>query len=127
MTARRLIAITLGLLAAGNGAVMLIAGRRWFEATPGVAETGPFNPHFVADVGAAYLVAGLALALRGVRPALWPAAVAGAAFYAAHALIHVGGIIAGHAAHAGFDLALVIAPAALSLWAAFPGKGEIHA
>lgn len=124
---RRSLAALLGLLAAGNGAIMLAAGARWFAATPGVAATGPYNPHFVADVGAAYLVAGLALAARGWRARYWPAAVAGAAFFAGHALIHVAGILGGHSAAAGTDLALVVLPAALSLWAAFPAKGEIDA
>jgi hypothetical protein len=117
----------LGALLAANGALMLVAGRRWYEATPSVADTGPFNPHFVADVGAAYAVAGLALLARALRPEYWPAAVAGAAFFCAHAAIHVAGLLGGHSHHAGFEWALVVAPALLSLWAAFPAKGERHA
>jgi hypothetical protein len=124
---KRVISGVLGALSAANGAVMLAAGRRWYDTTPGVADTGAFNPHFVADVGAAYLVAGLALAARAWRPHYWPAAVAGAAFFTAHALIHVLGILGGHSHNAGFDTALVIIPAALSLWAAFPAKEERHA
>lgn len=121
---RKLIAAILGLASAGNGAFMLAAGRRWYETTPGVAGTGPFNPHFVADVGAAYLVGGLALLARAVRPEYWAAAMAGALFFAAHAAIHLVGIIAGDTHHAGFELALVVVPAALALWAALPAKGE---
>jgi hypothetical protein len=124
---KRALSTVLGALAGLNGAVMLAAGRRWYETTPGVADTGPFNPHFVADVGAAYLIAGLALVARALRPKTWPAAVAGAAFFSAHALIHVVGLLGGHSHHQGFELALVVAPAALSLWAAFPSKGERHA
>lgn len=124
---KRILSGLLGALSAANGAMMLAAGPRWYETTPGVADTGPFNPHFVADVGAAYLVAGLALAARGWRPQYWPAALAGAAFFCAHAAIHVVGIAGGHSHTAGFETALVIAPAALSLWAAFPAKGENHA
>jgi hypothetical protein len=124
---KRALSAVLGAVTALNGAVMLAAGRRWYEATPGVADTGPFNPHFVADVGAAYLIAGLALVARAVRPDFWPAAVAGAAFFSAHALIHVVGLLGGHSHHQGFEWALVVAPAALSLWTAFPSKGERHA
>lgn len=124
---KRWIAGVLGSLSALNGAAMLVASRRWYETTPGVASTGPFNSHFVDDVGAAYVIAGFALLGRALRPQYWPAAVAGAAFFAAHALIHVGGIAMGRSHHAGFELALVIVPAALSLWAALPAKREIHA
>jgi len=125
--AKRIAAWVLGLMAAGNGAFMLAAGRRWYETIPGVTHTGPFNPHFVADIGAAYLVAGLALVARGWRGGYWPAALAGAAFFALHALIHVIDIASGHSALPGMDAALVIAPAALALWAALPDKGEVHA
>ena len=116
-----------GLLGAGsafNGAFMLADGPRWYASVPGVTHTGPFNPHFVADIGAAYLVGGLALVARAWRPRYWPAAVAGAAFFAAHAVIHVADIAMGHSAYPTMDAGLVIVPAALALWAAFPGKAE---
>lgn len=124
---RRWISGAIGGISTANGLVMLLVGKTWFETTPGVAATGPFNPHFVADVGAAYAVAGAALISRAVQPHLWPAAVAGAGFFAAHALIHVAGHLGGRAAHAGFEWAAVILPAALGLWAAFPARGEVHA
>jgi hypothetical protein len=123
---KRILSAVLGAVSGANGVVMLAAGERWFAETPGVAATGPFNPHFVADVGAAYLVGGLALLARAWRPRLWPAAVAASAFFVAHALIHLIAIAGGHAGHAVFELAVVIAPAALSFWAAFPGKDEPH-
>ncbi|MEK7266093.1 MAG: hypothetical protein AAB227_08340 [Pseudomonadota bacterium] len=118
------LAAVIGAISAANGLLMLIAGQEWFSSTPGVADTGPYNPHFVADVGAAYLIAGLALLARALRPQWWPAAVAGALFFVAHALIHVAGILGGHSHHAAFETALVILPAALSLFAAFPSARE---
>jgi len=121
---KRALAGILGVMSAANGVLMLVAGQRWYETTPSVADTGPFNPHFVADVGAAYAIAGIALLARAWRPQYWPAAVAGAAFFCAHAAIHVVGLLGGHSHHAGFEWALVVLPAALSLWAAFPAKGE---
>lgn len=124
---RKIIAAVTGVASAANGAVMLAAGQGWFESTPGVADTGPYNPHFTADVGAAYLVAGLSLLVRAWRVRYWPAAFAGAAFFAAHALIHVVGLIGGHSHHAAFETLVVIVPAALSLFAALPAKGERHA
>ena len=85
---RRLIAAILAIPTFFNGLAMLAAGPTGTKRA-GVAETGPFNPHFVQDIGMAFLVAGLALAARAWRPRYWPAAVAGAGFLAAHALIHL--------------------------------------
>ena len=79
---RRLIAAILAIPTLFNGLAMLGAGSLWYETVPGVSETGPFNPHFVQDIGVAFLVAGLALAARAWRldtgrqpswaPASWP-------------------------------------------------------
>jgi hypothetical protein len=85
---RRTIAAILAILNIGNGLAMLFAGPYWFQSVPGAAETGAFNPHFVQDIGAAFLVAGLALAARAWQPAWWPAAVAGAGYLVLHGLIH---------------------------------------
>ena len=122
---RRGLAAILAVVNAANGLTMLIAGRVWFESVPGAVETGPFNPHFVQDVGAAFLVAGLALGLRAWQPAYWPAAVAGAGFVAAHGLIHLISILAGHDHHAAFDAVSVVLPAALALYSALPDKEKI--
>src|SRR5262245_56268474 len=93
---RRVLAAISALLGAANGLWMLFAGAAWYATVPGVTRTGPYNPHFVQDIGAAFLVAGLALGTRAWRPHLWPAAVAGAAFLSVHALIHVSDILQGH-------------------------------
>jgi hypothetical protein len=108
-----------------NGLMMLFAGRFWFQSVPGAAETGPFNPHFVQDIGAAFLVAGLALAVRAWQPVFWPAAVAGAGFLVAHGLIHLASIVSGHDHHAAFDLLGVVIPSALALYSALPDKEKI--
>src|SRR5437899_10461841 len=79
---------------------MLLAGSVWWAHVAGSRETGPFNPHFVQDVVAAFLVSGLALGARAWRPGYWPAAVAAAGFLAADALIHLAMIAAGHGHHA---------------------------
>ncbi len=124
---RRQMAAILAIPTLLNGAAMLMAGPFWYESVPGVTETGPFNPHFVQDIGAAFVVAGLALAARAWRPRYWPAAVAGAGFLAAHALIHLVLIVGGHAHHVAFDLFAVVLPSALALNSAFPSQGENHA
>jgi hypothetical protein len=110
-----------------NGLVMLFASSRWWESVPGVPETGPYNPHFAQDVGAAFLVTGLALGARAWRPAYWPAAVAGSAFLVVHAVIHLVLMASGHDHHAAANLAAVVLPAALAVYAAFPARGERHA
>ena len=79
---RRLIAAILAIPTLFNGLAMLAAGPHWYESVPGVTETGPFNPHFAQDTGAASLVAGLPLGLRAWRPRYWPAAVAAAVYSA---------------------------------------------
>lgn len=56
------LAIGLGLLLAANGFLMLADPAQWYAIVPGVPETGPFNPHFVRDIGAAYVVTVVAIA-----------------------------------------------------------------
>jgi peptidoglycan/LPS O-acetylase OafA/YrhL len=123
---RRWIAAILAIFNALNGLAMLFAGPAWYAAVPGASETGPYNPHFVQDVGAAFLVAGLAVAARAWRPVYWPAAVAGSGFLVAHALIHLVMIVTGHDHHVTADLAAVVVPAALALYSAFPDQVEHH-
>jgi hypothetical protein len=129
---RRWLAALLGAINSLNGVVMLADGRHWYESVPGVVFTGAYNPHFVQDVGAAFLAAGLGLAAGALRPRYWPAAVAGAGFLGLHAAIHVImliGMMLGLCSDEtwAFDIALVIVPAALALFVAFPGKGETQA
>ena len=124
---QRWCAAILAVFNVANGLAMLFASSLWWNSVPGVPDTGPFNPHFVQDVGAAFLVAGLALAARVWRPAYWPAAVAAAGFLVAHAAIHLVMIASGHDHHATADIASVIVPAALALYSAFPDQGERHA
>lgn len=124
---RRMIVAILAVVTGGNGLAMLLAGLSWYQTVPGVSETGPYNPHFVQGIGAAFLVAGLALAARAWRPRYWPAAVAGACFLGAHALIHLVSITSGHSHHPLFDLLAIVLPSAAALYSAFPNQGECHA
>src|SRR5205823_4440721 len=90
---RHMVRIVSGLLAAvmgGNGLAMLFAGLWWYGVVPGVTATGPYNPHFVRDIGAAYVVVGGGLGWFAARPREgWPALVAAAVFLVLHAAIHV--------------------------------------
>ena len=84
------IAMALGLVNLANGLFMLAAPDSWYLAVPGVADTGPFNQHFVRDIGLIYAVSGLAFLVGAWRPAgrlyLWSVA---AAWLAGHALFHL--------------------------------------
>jgi hypothetical protein len=73
-----------------NGAVMMLAPAWWYPRVPGVIETGPFNDHFVRDIGAAYLACAVALGWAVRDPARGlGVAVAAAAFLTLHAAIHL--------------------------------------
>ncbi|MGH6957576.1 MAG: hypothetical protein ACREEW_13005 [Caulobacteraceae bacterium] len=119
-----LLALAMGL----NGLVMLWAGPWWYGAVPGVPATGPFNPHFVMDIGAAYLAVGggfgwfaatLSTAARG-------AAGAGALFLCLHACIHLAALAhdPAAAAHALRDFPGVYLPALLSAALVLPALHE---
>ena len=86
----RYVAALGGLILAANGMMMLAAPLAWYDAVPGVPLTGPFNPHFVRDVGAVYLMCALSLAWFSWRPVQgWAAMAAAATWLTLHAAIHV--------------------------------------
>jgi hypothetical protein len=86
---RVLTIMTLSLLFALNAAWMLASPASWYATVPGVAESGPLNTHFVRDVAMAYAVCAGGLLWMLANDGAWPASMAGAAFLALHALIHV--------------------------------------
>jgi hypothetical protein len=117
----RIIAALLGASLAANGLAMLAASMWWYGVVPGVPATGPYNPHFIHDIGMAYLVVAGGLGWFARRPAQgWPALVAGAGFLVLHALIHVHDAIlsptCGH--DLVRDLPGVFAPAVIAVWIA---------
>jgi hypothetical protein len=106
-----------------NGLAMLLAPQTWFGLIPSVPPTGPFNPHFVRDVGCAYLVCAWAMAWFALDPLRGAgAAIAVAVLQMLHAFLHVWDLLAGRSTPDvfAFDLVLVILPAALMLWLAWP-------
>lgn len=114
----RWISAILAAVLAANGLAMLFAGFWWYGVVDGVPQTGPYNPHFVRDIGAAYLVTAAGLAWFAWRPRQgWPALVAGAAFLTLHAAIHVYDAACGAAPVQMLvrDFAGVFLPAALAL------------
>ncbi len=86
----RWIAMALTAVFLGNGLFMMAAPYPWYLAIPGVIQTGPFNDHFVRDIGAAYLACGVGtlLGVLDLRRHAGAVAVA-AAFQGLHATIHL--------------------------------------
>lgn len=60
-------AATLGIGALANGTFMLVAPAGWYFAVPGVTTTGPFNQHFVRDIGLVFLFIGAAFVTGAFR------------------------------------------------------------
>jgi hypothetical protein len=107
-----------------NGVWMLFAPESWYYHLPaGVPDTGPFNHHFVQDIGAAYATVGVAFALAAVRPAYRPGvAVVAALFFTLHAAVHVADLFAGRldSGHWLLDLPGVFVPAIILLVLCLP-------
>lgn len=87
----------LGLVLIANAVWMLLSPYGWYRDLPaGVPDTGPFNSHFVRDVGATYLTVGVGL-LWGARRRAFrlPLVAVAAGFHVLHAATHVLDTIAG--------------------------------
>jgi hypothetical protein len=115
----RWITAILAVVLGANSVFQLIAPLAWYDAVPGVALTGAYNPHFVRDIAMAYLVVVLGLAWFAWRPRQgWPALVCAAAFLALHAAIHIGDGACGSAPLSDFtrDVPGVFLPALLAGW-----------
>lgn len=89
-------ALLLGIFATANGAVMLVDPVGWYGRVPGVPLTGPYNAHFVRDIGLAFALAGLCFLAgarwRAHRVPLWGV---GTAWLLGHALFHLWEVAAG--------------------------------
>ncbi|WP_380878788.1 hypothetical protein ACFB49_18640 [Sphingomonas sp. DBB INV C78] len=83
------LAVLLGIGGIANGTFMLLSPANWYFAVPGVTTTGPFNQHFIRDIGLIFLLLGAALIYGAVQPSarifLWGAT---ALWLAGHALFH---------------------------------------
>lgn len=83
------VASALGTAAIANGIFMLVAPENWYFAVPGVTSTGPFNQHFVRDIGLIFLFIGASFFIGAAKPDLrivfWAAPTL---WLAGHALFH---------------------------------------
>jgi len=68
--------------------IMWFAPLFWYETTPGVAMMGPFNLHFIRDIGLIFALAAGALAW-GTWKNVSLAAILGAAWPCMHGLFHI--------------------------------------
>ena len=97
-----------------NGVWMLADPAGWFTGIPAaVPDTGPFNPHFVRDVGVAYTVCGIGFGWCAMHLEQALAVNVGITlFNAGHAITHVADIIEGRLppAHWLIDTPAVFAP-----------------
>ena len=109
--------LVLGLGTVANALWMLAGPMHWYEELPaGVPDTGPFNPHFVRDIGCAFLTVGVAQIWAAYAPR-WrlPLVTISAVFLVAHALLHVYDTVVGNLPHSHWwlDLPGVYLPAAV--------------
>lgn len=82
-------AVVMGVLALLNGIYMLVSPADWYFAVPGVTTTGPFNQHFIRDIGIVYLFLSAALLIGAARPGPRVVLWAGATLWqTCHALFH---------------------------------------
>lgn len=88
----------------------------FYETGPGVSDTGPYNMHFLRDVGFAFTVSALGIAY-GLRRKLKPLLVFGCAWLAMHGLFHLI-LWFMHPSFEGAvnDLVLVVLPAAVATY-----------
>lgn len=122
-------AIVLGLGMLANGCFMLVAPADWYFAVPGVTTTGPFNQHFLRDIGLIFVLLGAAYLAGAARPE-WRVLLWGAAslWLGGHALFHVWEVTAGICGASALvrDFPAVTAPALvgglLTWWAARSGR-----
>jgi hypothetical protein len=114
--------LLLGAALMGNALWMLAGPMHWYAELPAaVPDTGPFNAHFVRDIGCAFLTVAVALVWAAFEPGLRrPLILVAALFLVAHALLHVYDTARGalDASHWGLDLLGVYLPALLVAGAA---------
>ena len=117
-----------GVGALANASWMLVGPMHWYTDLPAaVPDTGPFNPHFVRDIGCAFLTVGAALVWAAFNAALRrPLVSVSALFLGAHALLHIYDTALGNLPHSHWwlDLPGVYLPALLLAAAAWSYRAQ---
>ncbi len=91
----------LGVGTLANALWMLAGPLHWYTDLPAaVPDTGPFNPHFVRDIGCAFLTTAIALIWAAKSHRFrFPLVVVAAIFLSAHAILHVYDTLRGALGH----------------------------
>ena len=71
-----------------TGIAIFVAPQKFYDLTPGVKMMGPFNLHFIRDVGLAYFASGL-MAGWGAMKRNRTLAMAGSLWLVLHAIFHI--------------------------------------
>jgi hypothetical protein len=118
------VAVLLGVALGANGVFMLVSPEHWYVAVPGVTSTGPFNQHFLRDIGLIFVLLSGAFLVGAAQPQsrvfLWAAATI---WLFGHALFHYWEVAVGICAPSDIlrDFPAVTLPAiigaGLTLWA----------
>ncbi len=115
----------IGFLAAAslaNAAVMLFGTEFWYWSTPGVPDTGPYNRHFVRDIGLTFALIGACFAgglyYQSLRV---PLLAVGSGWLVLHALLHLVEVATGCLSPASLivDTPAIFVPAVLSALVTF--------
>lgn len=124
-------ATLMGLAAFANGTIMLSSPEGWYFLVPGVTTTGPYNQHFIRDIGLIFLFVGAAFLIGAAKPryrvVLWAAPTL---WLGAHALFHFWEVAVGICAPSALarDFPAVTLPAIigalLTWWAAYDGQAS---
>ncbi|WP_189438272.1 hypothetical protein [Pseudovibrio japonicus] len=56
----RILLLVIGAYYFANGLFMMAAPENWYQLTPGVSMTGPYNWHFIIDIALIYMISGAA-------------------------------------------------------------------
>jgi hypothetical protein len=107
-----------------NGLWILAAPSSWYWDLPaGVPDTGPFNAHFVRDIGITFVVIGAGFAWCATNlDRCYPVHLGLTAWFVGHAALHADDILTGRLPHAhwGIDAPAVFLPAVLLLALSLP-------
>ncbi len=71
-----------------TGLFISIAPLTFYETGPGVSDTGPYNMHFLLDVGFAFTISALGVAY-GIYRDLKPLVIFGSAWLVVHGVFHL--------------------------------------
>ena len=70
------------------GAAIFVSPEQFHELTPGVSQFGPFNAHFIRDIGLVYVASGL-VGFYGLRTASASLCIAAALWSCLHGVFHL--------------------------------------